>query len=428
MIILKNLELGSRMGNNSYNFKQISATYRQDNVFLTSYEESQSLYLNIYEGLFYCYLFYTFFAVKLNIDIPNLGAAWLFGLAMLTFIFRDRPPWRKLNLMLILLTAGSFFIIQVFWFKTEFISLKGFINWLPLAIIIDKLVTRRNFIFRLAIVMLIISVLMYPSVISQNENMIGGTKISRAGAEGTGIDNPNALGAWFGFCALVFWLWGSKQQWLSVRMCLWSCALVGAGLLSLTVSRGALLALFAGICLGFRRLKLWQRLSILAFLAALSLALYGSFVFTQAVESYQLRAFQQTGRYYIWPEMIEEIIKNPWIGSGIQNVVYFIPSLQQLRTPHNAILFLWVASGIVPITLFICLLGMAFVKAQRWTEARNEQSIDPLPIVAYAIILFQLSNLYFLSLWGVTALCYSFIPLSYHQHVGPLIKYRYIRG
>src|SRR5206468_1668724 len=66
------------------------------------------------------------------------------------------------------------------------------------------------------------------------------------------LANANALATWFGFCCLIFTIRGLETRRTLKRWLYWTIGLFSLLIVGLTVSRGTLAALAAGVVIAFR--------------------------------------------------------------------------------------------------------------------------------------------------------------------------------
>jgi hypothetical protein len=221
-----------------------------------------------------------------------------------------------------------------------------------------------------------------------------------------GYANPNALGGWFGFCVLYLTIKGYLETSPMYRFGIWIMAVGSMYVVTLTVSRGALLAVAVCLLIAFKRL--WKEgLLPLLLLAGLVAVLLEFGVFDKAIHSYSARGTEETGRLQVWPLLIERFLNSPLIGNGASNVGAVV-STGSFITPHNGFLLIAVASGVVPLLLFIAYYwrsGMAALHA----KDKNQDSIFYLPLFVYTLLITSAGNLDFMTPWAVLSLA---VPLA----------------
>jgi hypothetical protein len=270
--------------------------------------------------------------------------------------------------------------------------------WLFSLVVVQCLVMYRpNFLHRFAWFTLFIGLSMLPLLSLEH-----GGQYDRIGLDrGVGYANPNALGGWFGFCVLYLTIKGYLETRPMYRFGIWLLAVGSIYVVTLTVSRGALLAVAVCLLIAFKRL--WKEgLVPLLLLACLMAVLLEFGVFDKAIHSYSARGTEETGRLQVWPLLIERFLNSPLIGNGASNVGAVV-STGSLITPHNGFLLIAVASGVVPLLLFVAYCwrsGMAALHA----KDRNQDSLFYLPLSIYAVLIICAGNMDFMTPWAVVSL------------------------
>jgi O-antigen ligase len=218
---------------------------------------------------------------------------------------------------------------------------------------------------------------------------------------GIGYSNANTLGALFGFCVVYMTIRGYVETRLAYRLAAWGMAVGCLYVVTLTVSRGALVAVVASIVVVGRRLWKVGFLPLLL-LAGLLLGLMEMGIFDQAVDSYSRRAGEETGRLRVWPLLIQKFLNSPFIGYGASQNGEIINTGQSV-SPHNGFLLFAVASGIVPLVLFCAYCFRSGMTALR-TNAADRGSIYHLPLVVYTVLIISAGNLEFMEPWALVSL------------------------
>ena len=132
---------------------------------------------------------------------------------------------------------------------------------------------------------------------------------------GVGYSNANAFAGWFGFCVLYLTIKGYIETRTSYRLAAWLMAVGSLYVVTLTVSRGALLAVAISLLVASRRMLKVGVLPIML-LAGLVVGLMELGVFDQAFHAYTRRGTEETGRLLVWPLLIEKFLNSPFIGNG----------------------------------------------------------------------------------------------------------------
>jgi hypothetical protein len=270
--------------------------------------------------------------------------------------------------------------------------------WLFSLVIVQAIAMHRpSFLHRFASFTLLLALGTVPFM-----TLHSGGVYERLGAEqGVGNANPNAIAAWFGFCALYMTIKGYIEARPAYRLAAWIMAVGSLYAVSLTVSRGALIALAVSLVAASRRLLKVGLFPILL-LAGLLFGLMELGVFDEAIRAYTLRGGEETGRLKVWPLLIEKFLSSPVIGLGASHTGT-VTSDGLSRSPHNSFLLLAVASGIVPLVLFCAYLfrsGMAALRA----NASDPDFLFYLPLVIYTVMITSAGNMDFMTPWAIVCL------------------------
>jgi O-antigen ligase len=276
--------------------------------------------------------------------------------------------------------------------------------------VVQWLIGRQHFFHRFASVTVCIGLAMIPFM-----NIFSAGAYQRVGLErGVGFANPNDLGAWYGFCVLYLTIAGFTARGAGVRVCCWVLALVCFYLVTLTVSRAPLLAMAAATVIGSRRLLKQGFLLLLALLGLV----YGAVelgVFDTAMQSYGLRAVEETGRLRVWPLLIDRFVESPLTGVGASHVGTWVRG--DYITPHNGLLLIAVASGVLPIALFI---GHWIKAAKAAFYAKDDNfpdSIFHLPMLTYAFLIMLTGNMSFMVPWAIVCMALPLSPYPFQTKV-----------
>lgn len=217
-----------------------------------------------------------------------------------------------------------------------------------------------------------------------------------------GYANGNAVAGWFGFCVVCLVIKGYIEKNLAARLVMWVCAVFSLYVVTLTISRGALLAITGALVVASKRLLKGGFLPLIL-LAALLGGLMVLGFFDQAVRSYSIRAGEETGRFRVWPLLIERFLNSPLIGVGASHAGA-VTSTGKYVTPHNGFLLFAVASGIVPLILFCSYILQSALEALRAGRSDHEQAVFYLPLVIYAMLIVFAGNMEFGAPWAMVSL------------------------
>lgn len=333
-----------------------------------------------------------------GVVIPLVGGALMALLAAACLLSVGDQTLRVYAPFAWALCTGVFVIaVQFLFFSAR--SLDNsivFIGWLLEAIIVQALALRPRFLHRFALAASVIGLGALPYM-----NLDSGVGFVRARAAETGIGNANSMGMWFGFLAVYFLFIGVQSRTLILRAVYWAGALGSLYVVGLTVSRGPLLGILLACVVGLHSVLKRSFYPVLS-LVLLMWLVYESGLFQQAVDSYTVRGTVETGRGKVWPLALERLFDSPWTGVGMEA----IPTLVAWRraiTPHNALLYIGLAAGIIPVICFLGYLARAVSGAlhiMRRVPAGEATFIPPL--VTFALIELMSLDTAFMSAWVVT--------------------------
>ena len=351
------------------------------------------------EYAWYVSLIYATLGQVWGIVIPSVGGVVLVLLAAGCWLSMSDQALRVYKPIAWALWTGILMIVIQVLFHRESTEAwtEGviFVNWIALLIIAQSLALRPQFLHRFALVASVIGLAALPYL---NVRNIGG--VSRAWASGTGISNPNTLGMWFGFCTVYFIFWGLQTKHMLLRISSWAMALGCLFIVSLTVSRAPLLAAALACVVGLRPV-LKRNFAPLLLLILFVIVVYASGFFDEKIDYYLTRGMEGSGRERLWPVALDRILESPWIGVGFDGVR--IPfGHNKLMIPHNALLHIALAAGIIPVICFLVYLGKVGIGALNImrTYDSGEFAILP-PVVMFALFETMMLDFAFVSPWTV---------------------------
>ena len=351
---------------------------------------------------FFASLFYENMAPILGIQIDRLGILFFGGLACICFLsFRERASDLFRILVFPIGFGVSYLMIQMMYhgLSIQDTYVKAFIPWIFNLIIIQALSFRTGFLHRFVI----FALFMGSGVLFFSElRDWGGEGITRLGLDRDmgPLANSNALGAWFGFCTIYFFVLGVVIKRLKAKIVSWGIASGCLFVLALTVSRGALLATLIAIILGSREF-LKRGFLPLFLLFVMVWILYGSGLFDQAISYYMIRGTEETGRFLVWPRALEGFLNAPLTGVGASNVGIYLPEKGKITTPHNGFLLVGMASGIFPLIFYAAYWSQAIVTAMSQMVRKFRDGSFYLPLVAFAFLYSFSGNLSFMMTWVI---------------------------
>ena len=189
-------------------------------------------------------------------------------------------------------------------------------------------------------------------------------------------------------------------------------------MVGLTVSRGPLLGVALAAAVAFRPLLKRGFLPVLLVLA-LAWAFVAAGMFDGIIASYAERGAEETGRGIVWPAAFARFIEAPLFGVGVSNVFTLLPSGRNV-SPHNALLWVALASGAIPALLFVVFWTRALRVALR---AYLVGAADPylLPLMVFALLEVVVLDTAFMSSWHLVVFCRC---VATGMHVSPVIRRR----
>jgi hypothetical protein len=369
------------------------------------------------EYAYYFGCFYTVLGPPFGLILAGgIGSGFLLiPVLMLCFVALGASVQRVLQTAWVAITCGvSYLFIQLALHGESIYGayVYQFGPWLISVVIVQALAMHRpDFLHRFAVFTFLLALGTLPFM-----SLHAGGQYERLVVEqGVGNANSNAIAAWFGFCGLYMTIKGYVESRPAYRLAIWLMALVSLYIVTLTVSRGALVAVAASLLVTSRRL-LKRGVLPLLLLFGLLFGLLELGVFDQAFQYYSLRAGEETGRLKVWPLLIEKFLSSPMIGVGASQAGTIV-STGRFVTPHNTFLLFAVASGIVPLVLF-CVYCFRSVMAAIRVGTTDHNSLFHLPLSVYAVLITCAGNLDFMEPWAVVSLTVPFAASAYQMNVG----------
>lgn len=351
----------------------------------------------IFEYTWYGILGYAMLGQAWGIVIPSVGGALLALLAAACVAsVGARAPRVYAPVAPAICMGISIIAVQFLFYGGRALeSSMVFIGWLFTVCIVQVLSLRPRFLNRFAMAAFIIGLGAIPYMQARS----GGGFI-RFGASGTSISNPNTLAMWFGFCAIFFLFWGLQSRTLTRRMFTWALALISLYIVALTVSRGTLLGIVLACLVGFRSTLKHGFLPAVSVVVLMALV-YESGVFQQAIDFYTIRGTEETGRGKLWPAALQRLLDSPWTGYGL-DAVRVRAAWNFAHTPHNALLYIGLGGGLIPLLCFLGYLARVGINTMHIMKGYpvGEATIIP-ALVAFAFIQIMLADNFFMFAWVV---------------------------
>ena len=367
------------------------------------------------EYAYYVILVYSIMAVAWGIAVSMVGAALLAALAV--YCAMQMRPLTILRLIAFPLgCAASFLLVQLLVHDEGLV--RNYVTWIFGLIVIQSLCFRKGFLHRFAWATFVIGLMLLPYL---NLEAVHSGDVGRAGLEGgVAYANSNDLAAWFGFCAVYFFIFGMLSKDLVKTVVSWTVAGLCLGVVGLTVSRGGLLAVAMAVTVALRG-KLKGAFVPLIMLMFMSWIAYEAGVFQGIASSYSERAFQESGRLTVWPAVVERFLNSPLFGVGQSRIDTWAPGRDTATSPHNAFLTVALAGGIIPL---VCFVGYWFKASSVLFHPtqRSKESPFIVPLLAHTFIVVSLSNGPFMFPWAMVTLSTAVWISSYRKMPGVLTR------
>jgi O-antigen ligase len=381
-----------------------SSSYREG--ILLSREGAVSPPSSIVEYGFYFYMFYTLIGGVFGLAVNNVATGLL--VLLVIFCLAEVGYQAKAILRLLIFPLGCAIIytfIQLFFFQESLMdTVRPFMIWMCVLFLIQLLTLRENFLHRFMLTMLLIGIAALPYLSFFEEKGLATKRavLNRA----IGFSHTNEMGAWYGFCSTYFLVLGITAKKHITRNLSWIIALGSLYLVTLTVSRGALLAVAVAFVVASRYFLKSGFVPILLFVSLVAIVV-GMGLFDETLNFYLARGTEDTGRLAVWPLIVESFLNSPWIGVG-HSSVGAMTGRRHLVTPHNGFLYMAQSSGVFPLTLFIAYwlrVGLVAVRA----DSRSSEAAYYLPLFVYTFIACNLSAFTFTKEWATVALA---VPMT----------------
>ena len=373
---------------------------------------------------YYCSIFYAILAPVLGLSVGFLGAGILAVLAVLCVLYLGpRAITFYSRIFFPLGCALSLILLQILFHDESLFgeNVRPFVTWLLALIVVQSLSLRQGFLQRFGVAVFLIGLMLLPYLRMDYVNTVGFQRVGLK--EGVGLANPNDLAAWFGFCALYFTITGIETSRITVRTVAWLVTVGCLYVVGLTVSRGTLLAFAITSVVALRRLLKRGFLPLLLF-CILCWVLYESGVFDRMATSYITRATDETGRFLVWPLVIERFLQAPFLGVGVSDMYTYVPAISHAITPHNGFLYVALASGIVPLVFLVGYWWRAARGAFHAQGAPTAEAPFCLPLLIYAFLATLEGNLPFMNPWAIVALAIAIAADSSYRVRGTVLHRR----
>jgi O-antigen ligase len=132
---------------------------------------------------------------------------------------------------------------------------------------------------------------------------------------------------------------------------------------------------------------------------------YGTGLFDDIISRYETRGAEDTGRLPVLPVAIERFLRSPLIGVGAAQVASYVEGREHLIAPHNTFIWLALASGIVPLLLFV---GWWIQMGRNAIAASGDRDAPFLaPLLAFTFVSSILGDLVVMLPWALIAVCFA---------------------
>jgi len=363
--------------------------------------------------VYYFAFSYSIIAGYLGIEVPLVAAGLTAFLAGFCFYKLWSRRWEVYTPIALLFACQiSLLLVQFVIYDVSPMSdsLRWFVLWIFGMVIVQALCLRPGFLHRFTIVIFALGLIAVPHLAFTTD------VVERARADieiGGGLRNANGLGVWFGFCAVSLGIFGLQtKRGIIVRLLYWIAAVVSLIVVGLSVSRGALFGCALALAVGLRHL-LKRGFAPVLLLIILSGIILESGWYDQIVTGYEARLTEETGRFLLWPHVVERILASPLVGVGVSQIDTYSPEIgHSISTPHNSFLFFALSSGILPFAFFVSFWIRA-AWGSFWDDGQSEYSPFRIPLFLYALVSFTIADIS-AEPWGLLVLAVAAgIPISH---------------
>jgi len=347
---------------------------------------------------FYAILFYGMFSYALGIAFPLIGGGGILGLAVLCAIhFGSRSRKLYNPIALALGCAISVLLLQSLVYQESLMNgdLRSYTTWALSLIIVQALSFRQGFFHRFAIFAFLLGCATLPWL----ETYGSTDELTRWGvSHDVGLANPNIFGMWFGFCSVYFIVLGLETRNNNiVRLASWSVGLLSLFLVAITVSRTPLVGVAIATVVAFQKVLKRSFLPILILLF-LTWIIFATGLFDEVLGYYTERGTKESGRSILWAMGFDMFMESWWGGYGISHSYVPAPN-GRAGTPHNALLYIGLSSGIISVVFFVGYLGRAGLRAFRSRVSKNPLAPFLLPLYLFALLEMMTLDTVFMSPW-----------------------------
>lgn len=345
------------------------------------------------EYSYYFIFSYSIIAAYLGIEIPLIAAGLTGALAALCFIkLGSRRKEIYAPIALLLACVISFISIEILVYGASIRDevVRTFILLICGLIIMRSLCLRPGFLLRCTLVIFALGLIAVPHIAYTTADVV-----DRASADieiGGGLRNANGLAVWFGLCVVVFGIYALEtKRGIMIRL-LYSLAALGSlFVVGLTVSRGALIGCAVALTIGFRSVLKRGFVPVLLLIVLVGVALVSGLA-DPIISNFAERGTEETGRFLVWPLIIDRILASPIVGVGFSAIETYVPETQVSIVPHNSFLFFALASGIVPFGFYL-VFWIRTLRNALFDVGGSQYNPFRIPLLLYALVAFMLANI-----------------------------------
>jgi O-antigen ligase len=343
------------------------------------------------EVTFYFSVAYSVLSSYYGYEIPLVAAAITLGLA--SYCFKNLASRAKevyAPIAFLLACLGCFVFVQIVFHSVSISEqvIRDFFLFIAAMVVMQSLCLRKGFSYRFPIVLFFIGLVALPHIeLNEAEDRF------RAAVElGGYLSTTGGLGQWFSFCALFFAIFGLESKRNIIRMVAWVAAIGCMFVSGLTVSRGPLLGLALGLIVTFRA-YLSRAFAPALILVTLIGIVFETGLFTEITSRYEARGMEETGRFLLWPMVLERIAESPLVGVGHAHIATYLPDgFSVITTPHNSFLFFALSSGIVPLAFWIAFWIGATSRSFNHVK-QSEYRPYQLPFLIFAFVVYLFGDI-----------------------------------
>ncbi len=271
--------------------------------------------------------------------------------------------------------------------------------WMPALMVVQALSWRPGFLHRFALATFAIGLITLPF------RQTWSAGVDRLALDSSvGLNNPNDLAAWFGFCAGVLHRRGRRDQAATRADRLMArCTRLGVSGRAhgqpRKASRGRRRGRHRPAPHAQARISYRSCSCLVAAWVSYSVGL-----FDRIIGFYLERGTVETGRLLVWPLALQRFLASPFAGVGASDIGTYTSISDHPVEPHNGLLHIALASGIVPLMFFVAYWTLAGARAIRASRGPLPEAPFVVPLFAYAFLVMWIGNATFMFAWMIVTL------------------------